>query len=1233
MSQSARICIDGNEAAAKVAYALSEVISLYPITPSSPMGEHADDWAAAGVPNLFGQVPDIVEMQSEAGAAGALHGVLQKGTLATTFTASQGLLLMVPNMYKIAGELLPAVIHVAARSVATHALSIFGDHSDVMAVRSAGWAMLSSATVQEAHDLALVAHAATLTSRVPFLHFFDGFRTSHELGSVTPLEPAVMAAMIDSRAIEAIRLRGMSPDHPDVRGTAQNPDVFFQGREANTPFYREVPAIVARAMDELARLTGRRYGLVEYTGAPDAERVVVLMGSGCGAVEETVEVLRARGEKVGMLKLHLYRPFPSAELVAALPPSVKSVAVLDRTKEPGAVGEPLYLDVRAAIDEAMEAGEPPFAAAPLVVGGRYGLSSKEFTPGMAKAVFDELGSARPRRHFVVGVNDDVSLSSLDWDPTFAPPRPVGELQAVFFGLGADGTVGANKNSAKIISDGTGANVQGYFVYDSKKSGSMTVSHLRFGPQPIRSTYLITEADFVACHEHGLLDRVNVLEWAKLGATFLLNIPHPADQVWDRLPEAVRREIVEKRVELWVVDAQRIASEANLGTRINTVMQVCFFALSKVLPVDQAIAAIKGAVVKTYGRRGQAVVDQNIAAIDSALAGLTRVMPPAGGTRTDAEPAARDFSGASQFVREVTSELIADRGEALPVSAMPADGRFPSGTARFEKRAIATEIPIWDPSICSDCGKCAIVCPHAAIRMKVFAPEAVEAAPAGFLSKPFRSKELTGHLLTIQVAPDDCTGCGLCVEVCPGRSKTEARHKSLNLEPVLEHRETERTRWDFFRAIPELDRSLLAHNTVKGAAVLQPLFEFSGACAGCGETPYLKLLSQLFGDRLLVANATGCSSIYGGNLPTTPWSANQDGRGPAWANSLFEDNAEFGLGIRLGLEAQLRAARSLLQELAPAVGEPLASAILDAEQADEEAVFVQRARVDSLKQRLASLAGADDEPQAVQAARLIAVADTLVSKSVWIVGGDGWAYDIGFGGLDHVLASGRNVNVLVLDTEVYSNTGGQASKATPRGAVARFAASGKGTPKKDLGAIARAYGNVYVAQIAVGANDVQTIKALLEADAYPGPSLVIAYSTCIAHGILDMATSMTHQKDAVRSGYWPLYRFRPTPEETGQPLTLDSREPTIPVADFVGSEVRFSALARSHPDRARELMRLLERDATERWRYYSQLAGVQRTVVSETSDPDGEAAEETPGGDGPAPGAAPAAPESAGEVTP
>ncbi|HUB69935.1 MAG TPA: pyruvate:ferredoxin (flavodoxin) oxidoreductase [Acidimicrobiales bacterium] len=1232
MNSSRNICVDGNEAVARVAYALSEVIALYPITPSSPMGEHADDWAAANRPNLWGGVPDIIEMQSEAGAAGALHGALQKGALATTFTASQGLLLMVPNMFKIAGELLPAVIHVAARSVATHALSIFGDHSDVMAVRSTGWAMLCSSSVQEAQDLALVAHAATLTSRVPFLHFFDGFRTSHEVSTVTPLDDDVIASMVDDEALIDFRSRSMSPDHPDVRGTAQNPDVFFQGREAANSYHLAVPGIVAEAMSAFERRTGRHYGVVEYVGAPDAERVVVLMGSGCGPVEEVVESLTAAGERVGLLKVRLFRPFPASQLVEALPPSVRAVAVLDRTKEPGSVGEPLYVDVRTAIDEAMDADELPFVTAPRVIGGRYGLSSKEFTPAMAKAVFDELAKQRPKNHFTIGINDDVTHTSLDWDKSFRLARPEGEFQAVFFGLGADGTVGANKNSVKIISDTTGAHAQGYFVYDSKKSGSITISHLRFGRRPVRSTYLVTEADFVACHQFGLLERVKVLDLAKPHATFLLNSPYPLEETWQRLPAGAREQIIAKQIDFFVVDAHKIASNADLGTRINTVMQVCFFALTGVMPTEQAISEIKSAVEHTYGRRGRTVVERNFAAIDAALEGLVRVEPlefspvpeAVGADGAGALTISQRVAGASDFVRNVTAVLMADEGDSLPVSALPVDGRFPSGTTRYEKRAIATEIPVWDPSICTDCGKCAMVCPHTAIRMKVFSPDALEGAPEGFLSKAFRSKDLSGHLLTIQVAPDDCTGCGLCVEVCPAKSKTEVKHKSINMEPVLEHRAQERERFGFFSNIAELDRELLPHDSVKGAAVLEPLFEYSGACAGCGETPYVRLLSQLFGDRLLVANATGCSSIYGGNLPTTPWGYNAEGRGPAWANSLFEDNAEFGLGIRLGLEAQKRAATSLLRSLSAEVGPALVSSVLDATQEDEAAISAQRGRVADLKKQLSRLVanqggsgGNGTGDIARMAAHLLVLADYLVDKSVWIVGGDGWAYDIGFGGLDHVLASGRNVNILVLDTEVYSNTGGQASKATPRAAVARFAASGKGTPKKDLGMIAQSYGNVYVAQVAIGANDIQTVKALLEANAHPGPSLVIAYSTCIAHGI-DMSQSMNHQKDAVRSGYWPLYRFRPTEAEQGQPFTLDSREPSMPVGEFIGSEVRFAALARAHPDHAKELADLLQKDVDERWHYYQQLAGVQRTVVHEGPPGGGEAGTNGKGSDGEVP---------------
>ena len=1199
MDVSQWVCVDGNEAAARVAYALSEVIAIYPITPASPMAEYADDWATAGKENLWGQVPDVIEMQSEAGAAGTLHGALQKGALATTFTASQGLLLMVPNMFKIAGELTPAVVHVAARTVATHALSIFGDHSDVMHARTTGWAMLAASSVQEAHDFALVAHAATLRARVPFLHFFDGFRTSHELAKIALLSTEDIAALIDTDALIEFRLRGMNPDTPDVRGTAQNPDVFFQAREACNPYHLAVPGIVQETMDSLGERTGRSYRLVEYHGAPDAERVIVLMGSGVGAAREAVDALVEDGERAGMVTIRLYRPFPAEQFVSALPPSVRSVAVLDRTKEPGAVGEPLYLDVRAAVDEAMDSPRPAFSQAPRVIGGRYGLSSKEFTPAMAKAALDELTSDRPRRHFTVGIFDDVTSLSLPWDRDFRPARPANEVQAVFFGLGSDGTVGANKNSAKIIVDATDDFVQGYFVYDSKKSGAMTASHLRFGPEPINSTYLITHADFVACHQFGLLSRVDILDVARDGATFLLNSPYGPLEVWDQLPGKVQRQLQDKHIQFWVVDANKVAAEAQLGSRINTVMQPCFFALSGILTAEKAVEEIKASITKAYGKRGRTIVDRNFAAVDAALAGLAQVEIPE-------ETAASGSIGitipesAPDFVRHVTSMLMDGQGDLLPVSALPADGRFPSGTTRYEKRAIAVDMPIWDPDVCIDCGKCTIVCPHAVIRMKVFAPEALAGAPDGFLSKPFRSKDLAGHHMVIQVAPDDCTGCGVCVDVCPAKSKTEARHKSINMEPAIAHRDRLRTHWDFFLSIPELDRSLLPHDSVKGSQALQPLFEFSGACDGCGETPYLKLASQLFGDRMLVANATGCSSIYGGNLPTTPWAMNPEGRGPAWANSLFEDNAEFGLGIRLGLEAQQRRAQALLRSLAGAVGEDLATSILDAVQDQEEAVFAQRERVARLNEELRRLAASGDDAVGPPARHLLTLTSALVRKSVWIVGGDGWAYDIGFGGLDHVLSSGRDVNILVLDTEVYSNTGGQASKATQRGAIAKFAAAGKESPKKDLGAVARSYGNVYVAQISMGANDLQATKALLEADAYPGPSLVIAYSTCIAHGI-DMTKSMTHQKDAVRSGYWPLYRFHPPLAEPGQPFQLDSKAPSIPLADFAATEARYAMLARTYPQQAARLAPLAQADVAERWRYYEQLAAVQRTVPQAASD--------------------------------
>ncbi|MFN8521268.1 MAG: pyruvate:ferredoxin (flavodoxin) oxidoreductase [Chloroflexota bacterium] len=1186
-------CLDGNEAAARVAYALSEVISIYPITPASGMAEHADDWAAAHKPNLWGSVPDVVEMQSEAGAAGAMHGALQKGALATTFTASQGLLLMIPNMFKIAGELTPAVIHVAARAIATHALSIFGDHSDVMHARATGWAMLSSGSVQESHDLALVAHAATLRARVPFLHFFDGFRTSHEVGKIVPLTFDDMRALVREEDVLAFRRRGLTPEAPVLRGTAQNPDVFFQAREAANPWYLALPGIVQEVMDEFAAQTGRAYHLVDYHGAPDAERVVVVMGSAAGALEETVEALNAAGERVGMLQVRLFQPFPADELLAALPSTVRSIAVLDRTKEPGAVGEPLYQAVVTALTERMDEGQPPFAVAPRVIGGRYGLSSKEMTPQMIKPIFDELARATPKRHFTVGIVDDVTHLSLPIDDAFQVARPAGEVHALFFGLGSDGTVGANKASVKIIGEGTDLFAQGYFVYDSKKSGSVTVSHLRFGPQPIRSTYLIDGADFVACHQFGLLERSKVLEHARDGATLLLNAPYPPDEVWSHLPRHVQQQMVDKHITLWVIDAFRVAAEVGMGNRINTVMQPCFFHLAGVLPASDAIARIKGFVQKTYAKRGEAVVQRNFAAIDRSLERLFQV--PLG--PVDSEVPLRELvpADAPDFVQRVTRVLMAGDGDLLPVSAMPVDGTFPTATARFEKRAIAQEIPVWDASICIDCGKCAIVCPHASIRMKVFPEDAVANAPVEFLSKEFKSRDLPGHRLTIQVSPDDCTGCGVCVDICPARSKTEAKHKAIDMAPVLENRDIERRRWDFFQTIPQLDRSLIPHDTIKGSQVLEPLFEFSGACGGCGETPYLRLVTQLFGDRMIVANATGCSSIYGGNLPTTPWSVNAEGRGPAWSNSLFEDNAEFGLGMRLALDTQVRTAERLLAGLAPVVGQELAQAILGADQDTEPGVAAQRERVAQLRVALQSLIDADPPgAQAADARQLLALSADLVRQGVWIVGGDGWAYDIGFGGLDQVLSSGRNVNILVLDTEVYSNTGGQASKATPRGAVAKFAAAGKSTGKKDLGAIARAYGNVYVAQIAMGANDAQTVRALLEADAWPGPSLVIAYSTCIAHGI-DMSTSMSHQKDAVKSGYWPLYRYRPSEVEDGQPFQLDSGAPTIPIRDFVSAETRFAILQRTDPDRAAQLAELTQSEANERWHYYQQLAGIHRAM--------------------------------------
>jgi pyruvate-ferredoxin/flavodoxin oxidoreductase len=1176
-----RVTLDGNEAAAHVAYQLSEVIAIYPITPSSAMGEWADQWAAEHRPNLWGTVPTVVEMQSEGGAAGALHGALQSGALATTFTASQGLLLMIPNMYKIAGELTATVFHVAARALATQGLSIFGDHSDVMAARATGFAMLASGSVQEAMDLALIAQAATLEARVPFLHFFDGFRTSHEVTKIEPLAPAALRAMIRDDLVRAHRARALSPDHPVIRGTAQNPDVYFQARETVNPYYLACPTIVQSAMDRLAGLVGRRYRLFDYAGAPDAERVIVLMGSGAEAAQETVDHLVRRGEKVGVLRVRLYRPFSAEHFLAALPPTVRTLAVLDRTKEPGSVGEPLYLDVVATMSEAAASGRVPFSQAPRIIGGRYGLGSKEFTPAMVKGIFDEMAQARPRTHFTIGIQDDVTHTSLAYGAAFSTEDPA-TVRAIFYGLGSDGTVGANKNSIKIIGEQTDNYAQGYFVYDSKKSGSVTVSHLRFGPQPIRSTYLISRATFVACHQFSLLERFDVLREAEAGAVFLLNSPYGGDTVWDHLPRSIQRQIIDKRLRLFVIDGNRVAREAGMGGRVNTVMQACFFAISGVLPRDEAIAAIKQAIEKTYGRRGAAVVRKNWEAVDAAIEHLAEVTVPGTVTATaDLRPSVP--AEAPAFVQEVTARMIAGDGDTLPVSALPADGTYPTGTARWEKRNIALEIPAWDEALCIQCGKCVLVCPHAVIRAKVYPPARLEGAPAAFKSAPARWREFGDARFTLQVSPADCTGCGLCVEVCPAKSKSEARHKAIDMVPQAPLHDQEAASWRFFLELPETDRHALNTSLVKDAQLLQPLFEFSGACAGCGETPYLKLLSQLFGDHAVIANATGCSSIYGGNQPTTPWTVNRDGRGPAWANSLFEDNAEFGFGMRIALDKQAEYARELLRRLGSVLGD-LGPALLEADQSSEAGIEAQRERVARLKVAVDGL----DGPEARE---LLSVADALVKKSVWIVGGDGWAYDIGYGGLDHVLASGLKVNILVLDTEVYSNTGGQMSKATPRAAVAKFAAGGKPTAKKDLALMAMTYGSVYVARVAMGGNDAQTLRAFREAEAYPGPSLIIAYSHCIAHGY-DLRHGMDQQKAAVLSGHWPLFRYNPELAREGRPtLELDSKAPSVPLKKYAYNETRYTMLAHSDPETARRLLEKAQEDVLARWRVYEQWAAL------------------------------------------
>jgi pyruvate-ferredoxin/flavodoxin oxidoreductase len=1168
------VTMDGNEAAAYVAVRTNEVIAIYPITPSSAMGEWADQWTSEGLRNIWGTVPSVTEMQSEGGAAGAIHGALQTGSLATTFTASQGLLLMIPNMYKIAGELTPAVFHVTARTIATHALSIFGDHSDVMAARQTGWAMLCSNSVQEAHDFALIAQAATLESRVPFMHFFDGFRTSHEVAKIELMTEDDLRAMIDDTLVIAHRARALSPDHPLLRGTTQNPDVFFQAREAANPWYERCPDLVQKAMDRFAGIVGRRYGVFEYAGAPDAERVIVLMGSGCEAAEECVNHLVHAGEKVGLLKVRLYRPFDKQRFVAAIPGTARRLAVLDRTKEPGATGDPLYLDCVAAVHEEGRALE--------VVGGRYGLASKEFTPAMVKAVFDDLKATRPKRHFTVGIRDDVGHLSLDFDPSFSTESPRVK-SALFYGLGADGTVGANKNSIKIIGENTSNWAQGYFVYDSKKSGAMTISHLRFGPDPIRSTYLVTQADFVACHQTVFLDRFDMLQYAKPGAVFLLNCPHPHEEAWDHVPRAVQQQIIDKKLAFYVIDALAVARESGMGGRINTVMQVCFFAIAGVLPREQAIEEIKKSIRKTYGKKGDEIVRMNLNAVDRALEHLHRVTVPATAA-SEIEWLPPVTADAPDFVRDLLGEVIAARGDALPVSAMPCDGTFPTGTARYEKRNIATEIPVWDADVCIQCGKCAMVCPHATIRAKVYEGAELAAAPATFLSTEARDREWKpiGYKFTIQVAPEDCTGCGICVDVCPAKNRSEPRRKAINMAPQAPLREAEAANWQFFLDLPEVDRSKLKIAAIPHQQLQEPLFEFSGACAGCGETPYLKLASQLFGDRMVIANATGCSSIYGGNLPTTPWTVNGEGRGPAWSNSLFEDNAEFGLGYRLSIDKQKQFAEELLRRLAPKVGDDLVTAIIGADQADEAGVFEQRRRVAALKKKLESIS-------TPEARSLAAVADMLVRKSVWIVGGDGWAYDIGFGGLDHVLSSEMDVNVLVLDTEVYSNTGGQRSKSTPRGAVAKFAAGGKPAGKKDLGLIAMTYGHVYVASVAMGAKDEHTLRAFLEAESYRGPSLIIAYSHCIAHGI-NMATANQNQKAMVNAGQWLLYRHDPRRALAGEnPLQLDSRPPKQPLESYLMMENRFKMLTKTNPAHARELWKIAQGEVDARFAMYEYLA--------------------------------------------
>ncbi|HNO30199.1 MAG TPA: pyruvate:ferredoxin (flavodoxin) oxidoreductase [Anaerolineales bacterium] len=1172
------IMIDGNEATASVAHRSNEVIAIYPITPSSAMGEFSDEWSAKGKKNIWGTTPLVVEMQSEGGAAGTVHGALQTGALTTTFTASQGLLLMIPNMYKIAGELTSTVFHVAARAIAAHALSIYGDHQDVMAVRQTGWAMLSSGSVQEAQDFAAIAQAATLKARVPFLHFFDGFRTSHEVNKIIQLSDEELRLMLDDDLIRAHRARGLTPENPVLRGTAQNPDVYFQMREASNPYYIATPGIAQEMMDKFARITGRHYNLFDYYGDSDPDRVIIIMGSGGEVVEDTAAYLNSHGEKVGILRVRLYRPFSVEHFIKALPKSVKSVAVLDRTKEPGATGEPLYMDIVNALVEGRRSNIS-------VIGGRYGLSSKEFTPAMAKAVFDEMKKAEPKNHFTVGINDDVTHTSLEMDSSFSL-HSEGMVSCVFFGLGSDGTVGANKNSIKIIGEETDNFAQGYFYYDSKKSGTITMSHLRFGPKTIRAPYLIEarQADFVACHQYSFLERVDMLKYAREGGIFLLNSLYGPEEVWEQLPQEVQKDIIAKKLKFYVINGYDVAERTGMGGRMNTIMQTAFFAISGILPREAAIAEIKHAIEKTYGKRGEAVVQKNFEAVDATVANLYEVKVPAEVTSktTRRLPVPNE---APDFVKNVLGQIIDSDGDNIPVSAFPVDGTFPTGTTQWEKRNLSLEIPVWNADICIQCGKCVMVCPHAVIRHKVYDEKLVAGAPETFKHVKSKFKEFPeGYAYSLQVAPEDCTGCTLCVEVCPVKDKTAVGRKAINMEAQPPLREAEAKNWDFFINIPDLDRKLINPSTIKNSQLLRPLFEFSGACAGCGETPYVKLVSQLFGDRAVIANATGCSSIYGGNLPTTPWAQDANGRGPAWSNSLFEDNAEFGLGMRLTIDKQKEYAEELLKSFEQTLGTELVTYILKADQSDDARIEEQRGRVALLKEKL----GKSSDTRAKD---LVSLADNLVKKSVWIMGGDGWAYDIGYGGLDHVLASGRNVNILVLDTEVYSNTGGQSSKSTPRAAVAKFSMSGKGMPKKDLGLIAMSYGYVYVARVAMGANDQQTLKALLDAESYDGPSLVIAYSHCIAHGF-DMAKGLEQQKLAVQSGHWSMYRYDPRLALQGQnPLVIDSKEPSIPFTQYAYNETRYKMLTQMNEERAEELMKEAQHDAKSRWALYQQMASM------------------------------------------